>query len=129
LRRQNPDWLKDGKIRILVQLALKRYAELPDVHLALDLAQSPEQKRIIRVVLARQSMGHPFLAPPGLPLERVALRRKAFMDTVRDPEILAAAKKASLEVDPVGGEEVQQLVQDAYETPQDLLKHIQSILR
>ncbi|MBX9740249.1 MAG: hypothetical protein K2X62_09265 [Beijerinckiaceae bacterium] len=124
-----PDWLKDGKIKILVQLALKKHADLPNVPLALDLAKTPEQQRIMRVVLARQSMGRPFLAPPGLPAERVALLRRAFMATLRDPDFLAAAEKARLEVDPVSGEDVQQLVTEAYETPQDLLKQIQTMLR
>jgi tripartite-type tricarboxylate transporter receptor subunit TctC len=124
-----PDWLKNGNIKILVQLALKKHADLPDVPLALDLAQTPEQKQLMRVVLARQSMGRPFLAPPGLPSERVALLRGAILETFRDPEFLAAAKKASLEVDPVSGEDVQQLVREAYETPPSLLAQARTILK
>ena len=124
-----PDWLKNGDIKILVQLALKKHADLPDVPLAIDLAQSPEEKQLMRVVLARQSMGRPFLAPPGLPVERVTLLRKAVMETFGDSEFLAAAKKAVLEVDPVSGEEVQQLVREVYETPPTVLEKVRIILQ
>jgi tripartite-type tricarboxylate transporter receptor subunit TctC len=124
-----PDWLKSGNIKILVQLALKKHSDLPDVPLALDLARTPDEVQLMRVVLARQSMGRPFLAPPGLPSERVALLRRAILETFRDSELLAAAKKASLEVDPVSGEDVQQLVREAYETHPGLLERVRTILK
>jgi tripartite-type tricarboxylate transporter receptor subunit TctC len=68
-------------------------------------------------VFARQVMGRPFLAPPGVPKERVAVLRKAFMETMKDPKFLAEAQKMNLEVTPVSGEKLQELVAELYRTP------------
>jgi tripartite-type tricarboxylate transporter receptor subunit TctC len=65
-------------------------------------------------------MGRPFVAPPGVPPERLAALREAFMATMKDPEFLADAEQAQLEIDPVDGAEVQKLVTDTYRTPPDL---------
>jgi tripartite-type tricarboxylate transporter receptor subunit TctC len=97
------NWLNEKKVNLLVQLALKKHPELPDVPLIVDLAKSEEQKRILRIIFARQVMGRPFLAPPGVPPDRVAALRKAFMDTMNDKEFLAEAEKAQLEITPESG--------------------------
>lgn len=69
------------------------------------------------MVFARQPMGRPFLAPPGIPAERVAVLRKAFMDTMKSGEFLAEAEKMQLEINPVSGDAVQKIVQEVYRTP------------
>ena len=108
------DWYDDKKIRIFVQLALEKHPDLPDVPLIVDLAKTPEQKQIFTLVFARQVLGRPFLAPPGLPEERLQALRKAFMDTMKDAEFLADAEKATLEIEPIDGAKIQQIVADAY---------------
>jgi tripartite-type tricarboxylate transporter receptor subunit TctC len=115
-------WLKDKKINILVQLSLSKHADLPDVPLIMDLAQTEEQKQIFRLIFARQVLGRPFLAPPGLPADRLAALRTAFMDTMKDPEFLAEADKLKLEITAVPGETLQKIVQEAYATPKDVVK-------
>jgi tripartite-type tricarboxylate transporter receptor subunit TctC len=87
----------------------------------MDLIRNAEQKAILRVVFARQVMGRPFLAPPGLPKERVELLRKAFMQTMQDATFLAEAQKLNLEITPVSGETVQALVAEVYRTPPEIL--------
>src|SRR5258708_37956697 len=67
-------------------------------------------------------MGRPFLAPPGLPAERLALLRRAFMETMRDKAFLAEAEKIQLEITPVTGEAVQKLVAEIYATPPEIGK-------
>ena len=71
---------------VLAQLSLNKHPELPDVPLVMDLAKTDEQRQILKMVFARQVMGRPYLAPPDLPADRVALLRKAFMDTMRDKD-------------------------------------------
>ena len=71
--------------------------------LIIDLAKTDEQKQILRLIFARQVMGRPFLAPPGVPPDRVEALRKAFMDTMKDKDFLADAEKAQLEITPVSG--------------------------
>src|SRR5215475_12794910 len=84
-------WVDDKKINILVQLSLTKHADLPNVPLVMDFAKTDEERQIFRLVFARQPMGRPFLAPPGVPAERTASLRKAFMDTMKDPAFLAEA--------------------------------------
>jgi tripartite-type tricarboxylate transporter receptor subunit TctC len=123
------NWLNEKKVNLLVQLALKKHPELPDVPLIVDLAKSEEQKRILRIIFARQVMGRPFLAPPGVPQDRVAALRKAFMDTMNDKEFLAEAEKAQLEITPESGEEIQELVTDLYKTPPEIAKKAAELVK
>ena len=115
-------WVKDGTIKLLVQLSLAKHPDLPDVPLIMDLVKTPEQRAILRLVFARQVMGRPFLAPPGLPPERLALLRRAFMQTLKDPAFVAEAEKIKLEITPVDGEAVQNLVAEIYATPPDIVR-------
>ncbi|MGE0745051.1 MAG: Bug family tripartite tricarboxylate transporter substrate binding protein [Rhodospirillales bacterium] len=109
--------VRDGRIRLLVQFGLSKHADLPDVPLVMDLAENDEQRQVLRVIFARQVMGRPFLAPPGVPAERAAALRAAFMATMKDPEFLAVAEKAQLEITPVAGEAVAALMEEVYATP------------
>jgi len=113
-------WIDDRKINVLVQLSLCKHPDLPNVPLVMDLARNSEEKQIFKLIFARQPMGRPFLAPPGVPADRVAALRKAFMDTLKDKEFLAEAEKAKLEINPVAGEAVQSIVQEVYQTPKAL---------
>jgi tripartite-type tricarboxylate transporter receptor subunit TctC len=123
-------WYDEKQFRVLVQLSLNKHPDLPDVPLIMDLAKTDEQKLIFRLVFARQVMGRPFLAPPGVPQDRVAALRKAFMDTMNDPAFKAEADKAQLEITPVSGEDVQKLVIDVYkDTPPAIAKKVAGLLR
>ena len=75
---------------------------------------SDESRAILKLVFARQVMGRPFAAPPGVPPERLAALRRAFIETLQDPEFLADAQKSGLEINPVSGEDVQSLIADIY---------------
>ena len=122
-------WWKEKKINILVQLALDKHPDLPDVPLVTELADNPAQRQMLRMIFARQVMGRPFVAPPGVPAERVAALRKAFMDTLTDKQFLADAEKAKLEINPVDGEKVQALVKEIYATPAEVAKQAAAALK
>ncbi len=111
------NWVKEKKVHILIQLALQKHPDLPDVPLVIDQAKNDEQKQILRLIFARQALGRPYLAPPGVPQDRVDALRKAFMDTMADTEFRAEADKAKLEITPVAGEPLQKLVTEVYQTP------------
>ena len=121
IKSGHAQWVKDGTIKLLVQLSLSKHADLPEVPLIMDFVKTPEQRAIMRLVFARQVMGRPFLAPPGLPPERLALLRRAFMETLKDPAFLAEAERIKLEITPVDGEAVQKLVAEIYATPPDIV--------
>jgi len=122
IKSNHPQWVKDGTIKLLVQLSLDKHADLPQVPLIMDLVKTPEQRAVLRLIFARQVMGRPFLAPPGVPAERLAILRRAFMDTMQDKAFLAEADKIKLEITPVTGEAVQKLVAEIYATPPEIVK-------
>jgi tripartite-type tricarboxylate transporter receptor subunit TctC len=106
---------------VLVQLSLNKHPELPDVPSVLDFAKTDEQRAILKMIFARQVMGRPYVAPPNLPADRIAVLRQAFMETMKDKDFLAEADKTQLEVNPVSGEDVDKLVKDIYATPADIV--------
>jgi tripartite-type tricarboxylate transporter receptor subunit TctC len=122
-------WWKEKKINVLVQLALAKHPDLPDVPLVTDLAKTDAQRQMLRMIFARQVMGRPFVAPPGVPTDRVAALRKAFMDTMADKEFRADADKAKLEIEPATGEKVEALVKEVYATPAEIAKQAAAALK
>jgi tripartite-type tricarboxylate transporter receptor subunit TctC len=122
-------WWKEKKINILVQLALTKHPDLPDVPLVTELATNDAQRQMLRMIFARQVMGRPFVAPPGVPKERVAALRKAFMDTLADPDFLADCARAKLEIAPVPGDKVEALVKEIYATPAEVAKQAAAALK
>lgn len=129
VKATHPKWLEEKKINILAQLALSKHPDLPDVPLITELATSQEQRQILQLVFARQVMGRPFLAPPGIPADRAAALRKAFMDTMTDKEFLADAERSQLEINPVPGEELERLVAEVYRTPAALTQKAATLLK
>jgi tripartite-type tricarboxylate transporter receptor subunit TctC len=103
----------------LKSLKLTKSPDLPGVPLIGDYVTSERQRQIMNLVLSRQIMGRPFMAPPGIPAERQVALRKAFADTMSDPEFLAEAKTRAQDVNPVGGAELDRLLADLYATPAD----------
>ena len=116
-------------IAVLAQLSLNKHPDLPDVPLVMDFAKGEDQQQIFKLIFARQVMGRPYLVPPGVPADRTAALRKAFMDTMRDPEFLAEAEKSQLEITPVAGPEVEKLVNDLYQTPKALADKAAEFIR
>jgi len=125
----HPDWVKDKKIHLLVQLALEKHPDLPDVPVIVDLAKTTEQMQIIKLIFARQVVGRPYLAPPGIPKDRLEILRKAFMETMVDKDFLADANKSKLEIAPVTGDKVEALVKEIYETPPAVAQKAGALLK
>lgn len=84
---------------------------------------------MLRLIFVRGALGCPFLAPPGIPAERAELLRRAFDATMRDSAFLGEAEKANLEIAPVSGSALQQLVTDIYRTPGDLVAKTKALIR
>lgn len=121
-------WYDEKQINVFLQLALGKHPDLPNVPLVTDFAKTEEQKSIFQLVFARQVMGRPFLAPPGVPPDRVEVLRRAFMATMKDKDFLAEADKAKLEITPVAGEAVQDLVAEVNRTPKDIALKVGAML-
>jgi tripartite-type tricarboxylate transporter receptor subunit TctC len=123
-----PDWIKEKKVNILLQMASKKHADLPDVPLATDLAKDDSARKVMEFIFSRQDVAYPFVAPPGIPADRLQVLRKAFDDTMKDPEYRAEAQKMSMEVDPVSGAELEAVIRKVYATPSDVVARVKSVL-
>jgi len=110
LKANNLDWIRNKKINILFQVGPRREPELPDVMLWREFGQNDEQRQILDILSGDVAVGRPILTAPGVPADRVRALRKAFDDTLKDPDYLAAAKKANMYLNPIGGEELQGIV-------------------
>jgi tripartite-type tricarboxylate transporter receptor subunit TctC len=117
LKATHQSWLDEKKMTVLFQAGLSKHADLPNTPLIIDLAKTDEQRSILRLIFARQVMAWPFVAPPGVPNDRVAVLRKAFMETLADPELVADAAKARLDLAPMSGDDIQTLVAKLYALP------------
>src|SRR4029434_6343079 len=97
-----------GEIVLLIQANLKPHPEVPNVPWALDLAKTDEAKKLITTsARVNGSLNRFYVLPPGTPKERVMILRKAFMDTMKDPEFLADTQRAKLDLDPTDGTEIE----------------------
>jgi tripartite-type tricarboxylate transporter receptor subunit TctC len=114
-------WLKDGKLNILAQVSLAKHPELGDAPLVTSFAKTKEQRAVMELVLSPQAMGRPFLAPPGVPADRLAALQSAFDAAIKDKALLADAKKRKLEINPMSGKEVTALVKKIYAIPKDVV--------
>ena len=118
---QRPDLMEEGKARILMQMSTAKHPAIPDVPLVMDIVENDRDREVLSMVFAPQVMGRPFVAPPGVPEDRVAALRAAFDATMKDPEYIADVEKQGLELNPVSGEEIQALVNRLYDQPQDVI--------
>jgi tripartite-type tricarboxylate transporter receptor subunit TctC len=121
--------IDSGKFIVLIQTALHRHTDLPNIPSIVDFAKTEEQRQIVKLLFARQTMGRPFVAPPGIPQDRLDLLRSAFLETLKDPELLKEAAGQNLEINPVSGSDVQRLVQEAYETNPDVIARAAEMIR
>jgi tripartite-type tricarboxylate transporter receptor subunit TctC len=115
------DWVKNRKINFITQAALKIDPQIPTIPSLLDLALTPTQKQVMSLAIAPQGMARPFAAPPALPADRLKALRKAFNDTMKDKAFLDDAEKQKLDINPMTGEEIAKIVDDLYQTPQDIV--------
>ncbi len=122
LRSTRPQWLKDKTINLILQIALRKHPDYPDVPLALDFVKDPNDRKVMELIFSRQEIAFPYAAPPGVPADRLAALRKGFADTLKDPAFIQEAEKMGLEVSPVSGDEVLRILTQAYSTAPDLIE-------
>jgi len=114
------DWIESKRLNMLVQLGLEKNAELPDVPLALDLLKNPDDRKVLELIVLPQEFGRPFLAPPGVPADRMALYRKAFGAVLKDAQFRAESAKQRLSIAPLDDRQIQALLDRAYAAPKSI---------
>ena len=128
LKTAKPDWLRDKKINILLQLALEKHSDFPDVPLIYDLVSKPEDRQLLDLMIGTTAMARPFAGPPGLPPKIATMLRRGFDATMKDEAFVADAKKIQAEILPSTGETVQELVQKLYATPKPVVDRVKKFL-
>jgi tripartite-type tricarboxylate transporter receptor subunit TctC len=123
-----PDWVDQHKIRFLLQMGLAREPKLGDVPFALDLVKNDEDRQVLALIFAKYVIGRPYFVAQGVPAERVEALRIAFDQTVRDPGLLADAQTQRLEISPMTGKDVQDLLIKLYHAPDAIVQQARAAL-
>lgn len=126
-------WRKRGFVRVLVQTGRKRdprLADVPTVNELLDEYKVAEpMRRLAALALASGDFGRPIVATPGIPAERAKILRQAFANTLKDPDLLAEAKKKNLEIDPTSGDDLETLANDVLSANEDAVARLNKLLK
>jgi tripartite-type tricarboxylate transporter receptor subunit TctC len=126
-------WDKTGFDRHLLQGGMKRDPRVPDVPTIYELMEkhkTPEvSRRVAQVLLVGDDLGRPMVAPPGTPSDKVKILRDAYARALRDPELLAEAKKSNLDVDPTSGEDLQVLIKELMNQSGTVIERVKNLLR
>jgi tripartite-type tricarboxylate transporter receptor subunit TctC len=126
-------WSKEvaaKEVTVVAQALPKPHPELPQVPLVINFAKTDEAKKLIRsIVHTAGPTARPYVLPPGTPKDRVEILRKAFIDTIKDPEFLAEAKKANLDINPMDGVELERAVKEILNLEPALIPKAKEILK
>ena len=122
------DRIGRGEMRLLVQMAPQPDPMHMDTPTILQLVSAPEDRQIVGLILDRMTLGRPFIAPPGIAADRVALLRAAFRKAVEDPELRADAARQRLAIDPVWGDEADAVIRRLYATPAHVVERTRKIV-
>jgi tripartite-type tricarboxylate transporter receptor subunit TctC len=123
-----PEWLKEKKIIMLVQIGLKRNPELPDVPLLLELVSNDMDRKLMTFLSAETAISRALVTTPDVPPERIEALRRAFDATMKDPQFLAEAEKAKMDIGPMTGEESQKIADSIVNTPPEVIARAKVVL-
>jgi len=128
-----PTWrqaLEAGEATVVLQVTDKPLPDLPGVPLALGLAKTDEARQLIRSgIIVPTTVSRVYAMPPATPADRVRLLRAAFLKTLADPEFVADARQAQLDIDPISGEEVTRLIGELFKMSPTVLAKLKELLR
>jgi tripartite-type tricarboxylate transporter receptor subunit TctC len=122
-------WIKAGKAKAVLQMGMTRGDNFPDVPTAIEAMTSADGKQMFEVLFTDQVMGRPFVAPPGVPAERVAALRQGFDATMKDPAFRAEAAAQKMEIDPVTGIEISALLERVHAASPEIIARIRDLMK
>ena len=127
----NSGWFgPNGTMRVIVQTHVKGHDDLNKLGVpnAMSFAKTDEQRQELELFFSQEVFGRPYVLAPEVPKDRVEALRKAFAETLVDPELRADAERAHLDVEPVSGEDVQKLIAKAYSAPKEVVERVKRAL-
>lgn len=122
VQANKPQWLKEKKVNVLVQLALARHPSLPDVPTVIELTRTDDEREVLQLIFAQSAMARAIYGPPNIPADRLQVLRKAFDTMMKDKEFLAEAEKLKIELNqPMPGEKMTEFVNKLYAAKPELV--------
>jgi tripartite-type tricarboxylate transporter receptor subunit TctC len=130
-RSQKPDWLRDGKVNVILQVGLEPHPELSrmGVPSVFKFVKGEVERKVVELVISQQVFQRSYIAPPGIAAAQLDTLRAAFDATMGDPQFLDDAEKLRIEISALGGGKVQDLVQKLHATPKDIVERARQAIR
>jgi hypothetical protein len=127
MKADKPQYLNNKLVNVFVQFGREPEASAFGIPSALDLATNPQDRQVVQLILANLAMSRPFVAPPGVPPERMKALRDAFDATTKDPTFLAAAQKAGRDISVYTAGEIDALLKESYSLPEAIIQRAAEI--
>jgi tripartite-type tricarboxylate transporter receptor subunit TctC len=124
LMASSPQWVTEKKLNFLAQSGLEKIPEMPDVPMVSEFTGDAVSKNIFKTLDLRTALGRPYVAPGGVPPERLAILRQAFDETMKDPAYKAEMEKAGLAMSPIDNVGMLKAINEAYGIPKDVLQRV-----
>jgi tripartite-type tricarboxylate transporter receptor subunit TctC len=130
-KSQKPDWLKDNKVNVLLQVSIEPHPELTKmgVPTVFQFVKDAEARKVVELVISQTVFHRSYIAPPETPPDQLEILRKAFDDTMADPALLADAQRMRIDIEPLSGAKVQEVVSRLYTTPKDIIERARRAIR
>ena len=129
LKPRLKEWIESGEYTILYQMGLKRHPEIPNIPLVTELTTDPEIKKILELQFAAFELGRPQFVAEGVPADRVNILRRAFDAAMKDKDLIAEALKGDMEINPVTGEEMTDILKEVYSSPKSVVARLSEALK
>jgi tripartite-type tricarboxylate transporter receptor subunit TctC len=130
-KSQKPDWIKDGKVNVLMQVSIEPHPELTKMGVpsVFQFVKDNEAKKVVELVISQTVFHRSYIAPPETPPAQLEILRKAFDETMADPALLDDAQKMRIDIEPLSGAKVQEVVSRLYITPKDIIERARKAIR
>lgn len=124
IKSARKNWIAKKQINILLQISLKSHPELTKVPLVMDLVKKKADRQALELAFAQSEMARPICGPRDVPKDRANALRAAFLATMKDEKFRADAKKNAIEIDPISGKAVRDLIARVYATPKEIVERV-----
>src|SRR5215204_5982195 len=128
LHSYHPDWLRDEKVRVILQIALERNPELKKIPLLDEFARNEGDRELIRFMSSGSELGQTFAAPPAVPADLIAALRKGFQDTMQDPDYVAKLCQSQIQFNPMTGERLSEMVRNTIGAPKSIIERYKQVI-
>jgi tripartite-type tricarboxylate transporter receptor subunit TctC len=130
-KSQKPDWLRDNKVNVFLQVSMEPHPELTrmGVPTVFKYVENEEDRKVVELVISQTIFHRSYIAPPATSPAQLEILRKAFDDTMKDPQFLAEAEKVRIDIEPLPGAKVQEVIMKLFATPKEIVERARRAIR